>query len=70
MKTNIGLADKTIRLIIAVVIMACYFFDIMSGSAAILLLLLAVLLMLTSLVSFCPFYAFFGINTCKIKHSK
>lgn len=60
-----GLTDKTIRVIIAVVIAALYFMNIISGTVAIILLILAALFLLTSFVSICPLYLLLGINTCK-----
>ncbi len=65
MKKNMGLTDKTIRVIIAVVIAALYFMNIISGTVAIILLILAALFLLTSFVSICPLYLLLGINTCK-----
>jgi hypothetical protein len=65
MKKNMGLTDKTIRVIIAVVIAALYFMNIISGAVAIILLILAALFLLTSFVSICPLYLLLGINTCK-----
>lgn len=62
-----GSADKVIRIAIAVVIALLYYAHIISGTAAIVLGILAVIFVLTSLVSFCPLYLPFGINTCKRK---
>ena len=62
---------KYIRLIIipiiAVVVGALYFTDVIGGTLGLVLLILAVVFLLTSLVSFCPLYAPFGISTCAIK---
>jgi hypothetical protein len=65
MKTNIGSADKVIRVIIAVVIFALYLTNFISGILAICLLILAAILILTSFISFCPLYFPFGISTKK-----
>lgn len=70
MKKNMGTADKTIRVLIAIVIAILYFFtDIFSGyeTLGLILLILAAVFVLTSLVSFCPLYSPLGINTCKKK---
>jgi hypothetical protein len=64
MKKNMGSADKIIRIIIAIVIAALYFTNVISGTLGIVLLVLASVFMLTSLVSFCPLYAPFGLSTC------
>ena len=62
-----GSADKIIRIIAAVVVVILYFTGIISGTLGIVLLVLAGIFVLTSLVSFCPLYAPFGIKTCAVK---
>jgi hypothetical protein len=65
MKKNMGSTDKIIRFIIAAVLLALYFTGTVSGTFGIIVLVLAAVMVLTSLVSFCPLYAPFGIKTCK-----
>jgi hypothetical protein len=65
MKANMGSLDKTIRIVIAVIIAALYFTGTISGTLGIVLLVLAAVFLLTSFISFCPLYAPFGISTCK-----
>jgi len=60
-----GSADKVIRVIIAAVIAYLYFSGTVTGTLGIVLLVLAGVFVLTSLVSFCPLYAPFGLSTCK-----
>lgn len=67
MKKNMGTIDKLIRTLIAVVIVVLYFTHVISGTLGIVLLVLAVVFALTSLISFCPLYTFFGFNTTKKK---
>ena len=67
MKKNMGTADRIIRTIIAAIVAALYAFNVISGTLAIVLLALAGIFLLTSLVSFCPLYAPFGIKTCAMK---
>ena len=67
MKKNMGTADVLIRVLIAVVIAILYYTQIISGTLAIVLLIVAAIFLLTSLLSFCPLYTLFGINTCKTK---
>lgn len=64
MKKNMGSVDKTIRIIIAAVIAGLYYKEILTGTLGIVLLVLAGVFVLTSLISFCPLYTLFGINTC------
>jgi hypothetical protein len=65
MKKNMGTIDKVIRILIAVVLAILYFTNVISGVLGIVLLVLAVVFVLTSLISFCPLYLPFGINTGK-----
>jgi hypothetical protein len=67
MKTNMGKFDRLLRLLAAVVVGALYFMQVISGTVAIVLLIVAIIFILTSLISFCPLYYPFGINTCETK---
>ena len=67
MKKNMGGADRVIRVIIAAIIAVLYFTKVIPGTLGIVLLALAGIFVLTSLISFCPLYLPFGINTCKKK---
>ena len=67
MKKNMGTADKTVRILIAVAIAVLFFTNVISGTLAILLGILAAIFVLTSFIGFCPLYLPFGINTCKRK---
>ncbi len=67
MKKNMGNADKAVRIIIAIVVAILYFTGTIGGTLGLVLLILAGIFVLTSLISFCPLYAPFGINTCKVK---
>lgn len=63
MKKNVGSTDKIIRLLVAVLIAVLYFTNVISGTLAIVLGVIAVVFVLTSMVSVCPLYMPFGINT-------
>lgn len=65
MKKNMGNIDRIVRTLIAIVIAALYFTDVISGTLGLVLLVLAVIFLATSLVSFCPLYLPFGLSTCK-----
>jgi hypothetical protein len=67
MKKNMGKTDKTVRIILAVLIAILYFTNVISGTLGLILLALAAVFVLTSLISFCPLYAPLGINTCSVK---
>ncbi|MEI6436991.1 MAG: DUF2892 domain-containing protein [Bacteroidota bacterium] len=63
MKNNMGIADKIVRIIVAIIFAALYFTDTVPGILGIILLVLGVVFVLTSLIGFCPLYLPFGINT-------
>ncbi len=65
-----GSADRIIRIIIAAIVGILYFTGIISGTLGLILLILAGIFVLTSLISFCPLYAPFGIRTCALKEKK
>ncbi|GIV38026.1 MAG: membrane protein [Cyclobacteriaceae bacterium] len=69
MKKNMGNADRIIRTVIAIIVAALYFSGTVTGTIGLVLLILAGVFVLTSLVSFCPLYTLFGINTCPVKKS-
>lgn len=61
MKTNVGKADRTIRIIIGIVILAVgYYFKSWWG-------LIGIVPILTAAIGWCPAYLPFGISTCKTK---
>ncbi|BDW92629.1 membrane protein [Flagellimonas marinaquae] len=68
MKKNMGGADRVIRIVLALIVGALYYFNMITGTLAYVLLALATIFVLTSLVSFCPLYTLFGIRTCKVKN--
>ena len=63
MKINMGTADRTIRILIAVAIGVLYVLNVISGWLAIVLGVIAVVFLLTSFVGFCPAYLPFGLST-------
>ncbi len=65
MKKNMGKIDKTVRVLIAIVVGILYFTGTISGTLGIVLMALSAVFLLTSLLNFCPLYVPFGINTCK-----
>lgn len=67
MNKNMGNIDKVVRIIIAIIIGALYFTDIISGTLGTLLVALAGIFILTSAIGVCPLYLPFGINTCPSK---
>ncbi len=67
MKRNMGNTDRIVRVLIAAVIAVLFFTDVITGVLGTVLLVLAGVFVLTSLISFCPLYAPFGLSTCPSK---
>lgn len=67
MKKNMGSADRIIRVIIAAILIVLYFTGTITGTLGIVLIALSVIFVLTSIISFCPLYLPFGINTLRRK---
>ena len=64
MKTNMGSADRMVRLLAAVLLTVLYLTKVITGTPGIVILVVAGVFLLTSLVRFCPLYRLLGINTC------
>ena len=67
MKSNMGSADKAIRIVLAIVFAGLYITKLVEGTLGIALLVLGGVFLLTSIISFCPLYTLFGMNTCEKK---
>jgi hypothetical protein len=67
MKVNMGSSDRIIRIVIAIIVAVLYWQGMIEGTLAYVLLALSAIFVLTSIVSFCPLYTLFGMNTCKVK---
>lgn len=65
MQTNMGLIDRIIRIVLAVVVGIFILTSQLTGVAAVILGILAVVFLLTSSVAFCPLYVPFRISTKK-----
>lgn len=69
MKRNMGNTDRIIRTLIVAVVAGLYFTNIIGGTLAMILGVVAGIFLLTSVVSFCPLYAVFGLNSCKVDNA-
>ena len=65
MKKNMGMADRIIRTLLAVIVAILYFTNQITGTAAIILGIFAIVFLLTSLMSFCPLYVPLKLSTTK-----
>lgn len=59
-----GSADRIIRTLLAIVAITLYATGVITGTLGIVLMVLSGIFLLTSVVSFCPFYTLLGMNTC------
>ena len=67
MKANMGSVDRSIRVVIALVIAGLYLSGIVTGLVGLIMLGAAIVFVATSAMSFCPLYAPFGLSTCERK---
>lgn len=67
MTKNMGSADRAIRVILAAIVVALYFANIISGTVAIVLLAFSAIFILTSLIGVCPLYLPLGLSTLRKK---
>ena len=67
MKKNMGVIDRVLRVLGAILLGVLYFTETITGTLGIVLLVLAIVFLLTSLISICPLYLPFGIKTFRKK---
>ena len=65
MKSNMGMSDRAIRIVVALAIAGLYFTGTVTGTVATVLVVVAVVFFATSLVGTCPAYLPFGLSTKK-----
>lgn len=65
MKNNMGSADRVIRILVAIIILALYLTNQISGVAAIILGIISVAFILTGFIGWCPGYSPLGFSTKK-----
>jgi hypothetical protein len=67
MKNNMGTTDRSLRSIIALIMIVLYYYEIISGTLGIILVVISAVFLLTSIIGFCPLYVPLGLNSCKNK---
>jgi len=67
MVKNMGIADRVVRVLLAIVVGILYVTGTISGTVALILGIVAVVFLLTSAISFCPAYLPFKISTVRKK---
>ena len=63
MKANMGLVDRVVRAVLAIVVAVLYLTGVIHGTLALILGIVAIVFLVTGLVSFCPLYRLLGIST-------
>jgi len=69
MKSNMGNADRIIRVLVAAVFAWLYFSGTGTGTLGLILVIWGGVFVLTSLFSFCALYTLVGVNTCRRKQA-
>jgi len=67
MKKNLGIFDRSVRVIAALVIVVLIVAKVLTGTLAIVLGILAAVFVLTAVIGFCPLYCPFKLSTQKKK---
>lgn len=63
MRNNLGSTDRTVRIVVGVVLVALRFFGPVSGFLGGLLVLVGAYLLVTAAVGYCPVYHLFRYST-------
>ena len=66
MSINVGSADRLIRIILGLVLIASAFMSGWSVLGTVISAVIGGVLVVTALVRFCPLYRIFGVRTCKV----
>ncbi|MEQ3691493.1 MAG: DUF2892 domain-containing protein [Flavobacterium sp.] len=70
MKKNVGNGDRFLRIILGIIGVILALSGSFEGNLKWSLLGIGLILIVTSSMQFCPLYAIFRINTCKVKGKK
>ncbi len=67
MKTNVGSADKIVRIVVGIGLLSLFF--ILEGNMK-FLGLIGIVPIATALMGWCPLYSVIGVNTCPLTEKK
>ncbi len=70
MKSNVGGIDRTLRIIVGIVLLLVGLVAPLDMTWSIVALVVAAIALVTAFVRFCPINAMLGINTCGIDEKK
>jgi hypothetical protein len=63
MSKNMGIIDRVIRILLAIVVIILYLAGSITGVAAVILGIFALIFIVTSAIGYCPLYSLFKIST-------
>jgi PPE-repeat protein len=67
MTSNVGSADRAIRFVLGVALIALGLMHVFTGGLAIAAYAVGAIALLTGTIGFCPAWSVFGISTCPLK---
>lgn len=67
---NVGGADKTIRIIVGIVMIVLMLFADLDATWEVVAGVVAAISLVTAFVGFCPLNKLLGINTCRYEHDR
>lgn len=70
MELNVGGVDRTVRVLIGLLLIGLGLFHVFKGTAALVGYIVGAIAIVTGLVRFCPAWKLFGINTSHAKEAK
>ncbi len=65
MKKNVGQTDRTIRIVVGIVLIGLKLAGILSGTVGTIALVAGIIAVVTGFINFCPIYALLKVNTSK-----
>ena len=68
MASNVGVADRAVRLIVGAGLLVLGLSHLVTGAWAIAAYTLGAIALITGLMRFCPAWSVLGINTCSAGH--
>jgi uncharacterized membrane protein HdeD (DUF308 family) len=69
MSTNVGGAEKAVRILLGIALLLAGFFHVVAGNWAIAAYIVGAIALVTGVFGFCPAWAIFRINTSSTGHA-
>ncbi|MCP4140826.1 MAG: DUF2892 domain-containing protein [Chloroflexi bacterium] len=65
MKKNVGQTDRTIRIVVGIVLIGLKLAGVLAGTVGTVALVAGIIALATGFINFCPLYTLLKINTSK-----